>query len=500
MYRVIKVNKAKIFLFLFLVSFLPKIASAITVDGIDSDWLASTSTAITTISTNSAVTFLNASVYEWIWKDKAGDQTAAAKPDLIEFRVNSDATNLYLLARFNNLKLGTTDYVTPMLQIAINYADGGIDRFMDAGDVRDEKVSSDAYWNYLLSLYQPIVSTATKITGSDIGWYKVVGASVEKDRKGVFSLYRVASSSTGFFEASIPFADIGGAGFYTSNTVNFTVALFENAASTGGTVGNGTDAGIIDCLSFSSTAEEKADNTVDAYLSVKFDANGKIESNTSPDKVSAASIKIDGKSENNDVIISDRYPVFSWAFTDADTGDVQKAVNIEISQQSAFSVIFSSFVETIEEDDNRVTYPSSAIALQANSTYYFRLKIMDSMGAYSDWSDTVKFLTVSPAVTIDKSKIELKIDWNNPFYGGEITKIRYSIPDGIDKKVFLGIYSQSGRLVNLLVDNKIKEADVIHTEYWDGTDSDGSTVGSGIYLIHLRVADDYKIEKVCFVK
>ncbi len=492
----------KKYLLIFSILLLPLKLMAMSIDGDDNDWISASE--LTVISTNSVIVKSTDSLNEWIWKDKTGDQSKTGKPDLTEFRVKSNGTNLYFLAKFENLKLGTTDYVTPMLQIAISYADEGSYMFMDFNDVRNEEVSKDAYWENLWSLYQPTPSTKTVYTNnSDIRWYKTLSAgTIQKGWEGELAIYRVIASSTGFFEAGIPFSDIGSADAYKSRTVNFTVALFENAGATGGTLGNGTSDGIIDCVSLKSTVEEKSDDgddiVIDTYMGIRFDGSGKIASNTAPSKITRANIKIDGKTENNDVVVVDRTPVFSWSFEDDDSSDIQKAVNIEITDTNNTTI--ADFTELVEEDVFRVNYPASLSELQPEKTYYLRIRVMDSIGTYSGWSDTVAFKTVQPAIDIDEGKIDLKIDWNNPFYGGEITKIRYNIPGEIDEEIFLGIYTVSGRLVRVLIDGEIKLSGVIHTEYWNGKDDTGSAVGSGTYIVHLRAGDVYKTVKVCFIK
>ncbi len=490
----------KKYLLIFSILLLPLKLMAMSIDGDGNDWISASE--LTAISTNSVIVKSTGSLNEWIWKDKSGDEVPANKPDLTEFRIKSDGTNLYFLAKFENFTVTVSSYVRPTVQVAISYQDSGIHTFMDATVQRTEEVSSDAYWEYLLSLYQPSASTATvyvSASGDGMGWYKSAeSVIVDNDRKGMLAIYRVIASSTGFFEASIPFSDIGGAAAYKNRTVNFTVALFENDGATGGTLGNGTSDGIIDCISIKDTTEEKSDSIIDTYMGIRFDSLGKIASNTAPFKIPLANIKIDGKTENNDVVVTDRTPVFSWSFEDTDSSDIQKAVNIKITDSSDNPVV--DFVELVEEDVFRVNYPASLSELQPEKTYYLRIRVMDSIGTYSGWSAPVAFKTVKPAIDIDEEKIDLKIDWNNPFYEGEITKIRYNIPGEIDEEIFLGIYTVSGRLVRILIDGEIKLSGVVHTEYWDGRDAAGSIVGSGTYIVHLRAGDVYKTIKVCFIK
>ncbi len=158
-------------------------------------------------------------------------------------------------------------------------------------------------------------------------------------------------------------------------------------------------------------------------------------------------------------------------------------------------------METISDPNIRaISMEGISLQLTANTTYQLQVRVKVSSDSYRIWSDTVTFYTIAPEVEINNKSVDLKIDWNNPFYGGSYTKIRYSIPEGPDKKVFLGIYTLSGRLVRVLVNNKIELSEVIHTKKWDGRDDAGSMVGSGTYIVHLRVGEKYKTENVCFVR
>lgn len=210
-------------------------------------------------------------------------------------------------------------------------------------------------------------------------------------------------------------------------------------------------------------------------------------------------LMVDGRNPNPEVVVKGRSPVISWTYDDPGYPDNSKK-RIRVKVYTNFNVFFSSYTEEIDEDVYKVEYSSTATALKKDTTYYLKINILGSDEFYLGWSDTATFITVYPEIEINENAIDLKIDWNNPFYSGEVTKIRYSIPQGIDQKVFLSIYSPSGRMVKILVNNEVKISDVIHTEYWDGKDESNSMVGSGIYLVHLRVDDNYKTVKVCFIR
>ncbi len=485
-------------LIFYLLLFPTILMAAMNIDGNDNDWVVSQE-----ISTNSAVVASDGTCNEWIWQDKIGDEDPTTSIDLVEFRIKSDSSNLYFLAKFKNFQMSVSSYVEPMVQVAISYQNFGVDVFMDSDTVRTEGISEDASWEYLLSIYQ---STPTASPGiMDLAWYAQSIAGIEKGRKGTFAINIDTVANTGFYEAGIPFSDTTGIGSiekYKNKIINFTIAVFENKVAISGMpydLGSGSANSIVDCISFEETSDEKKDGVVDAYLGISFNSSGVINANTAPAQISAEDIKIDGRTGNRDVVVLSRTPVIEWSFNDSDTGDIQRAVNIRVLGNS--NAIIADFTEIVEEDTFRIYYPTSSVKLLSNATYYLMVRVMDSAGAYSLWSEAVVFVTVSQAVMVDNEKIDIKIDWNNPFYSGELTKIRYSIPSSIiDQEIFLGIYTMSGRLVKIIIDNETKLNGVIYTEYWDGKDDDGDFVGSGTYLVHLRAGKTYKIIKICFIK
>ncbi|MFB0526213.1 MAG: T9SS type A sorting domain-containing protein [bacterium] len=66
-------------------------------------------------------------------------------------------------------------------------------------------------------------------------------------------------------------------------------------------------------------------------------------------------------------------------------------------------------------------------------------------------------------------------------------------------KVTLKIYNLMGELVKVLVDNENRESGD-YLEPWSGENEKGSTVASGIYLVHIEVGGATATEKICVVK
>ena len=82
----------------------------------------------------------------------------------------------------------------------------------------------------------------------------------------------------------------------------------------------------------------------------------------------------------------------------------------------------------------------------------------------------------------------------NPF--NPTTTIRYGI--AIQTPVNVAIYDMTGRLVN---DHKINDnAPGWHEFTWNGNDSHGQQVSTGMYLVTMRAGDNFQKQKVTFLK
>ena len=82
----------------------------------------------------------------------------------------------------------------------------------------------------------------------------------------------------------------------------------------------------------------------------------------------------------------------------------------------------------------------------------------------------------------------------NPF--NPTTRIRYGISNS--SPVNVAIYDMSGRLVS---DYKIGEkAPGWHEFTWQGTDSNGQQVSTGMYLVTMRAGEYFQKQKVTFLK
>jgi hypothetical protein len=89
---------------------------------------------------------------------------------------------------------------------------------------------------------------------------------------------------------------------------------------------------------------------------------------------------------------------------------------------------------------------------------------------------------------------ELSQNYPNPFNSGTI--IQYQLPE--DGQVSLIVYSMTGQEVKKVVDEHQKAGD--YEVVWDGIDRNGGKVGSGIYLIRLRVNNFRKTCKIIYIQ
>lgn len=91
-------------------------------------------------------------------------------------------------------------------------------------------------------------------------------------------------------------------------------------------------------------------------------------------------------------------------------------------------------------------------------------------------------------------RFEMSQNFPNPF--NMETQIRYSLPES--RRVMLRIYDIRGRLVRTLVDAE-KTAGA-HTIRWDGRNSYGRVVSSGIYIYRLQAGEDVVTKKMTILK
>jgi len=93
------------------------------------------------------------------------------------------------------------------------------------------------------------------------------------------------------------------------------------------------------------------------------------------------------------------------------------------------------------------------------------------------------------------SQFKLIQNYPNPF--NPSTNIKFTIND-ITNPYTLNIYNLKGQLVKTLVKGNLEKG--THNILWDGTDSKGETVSSGIYLYSLSNGKSNQIKRMVLMK
>jgi hypothetical protein len=115
----------------------------------------------------------------------------------------------------------------------------------------------------------------------------------------------------------------------------------------------------------------------------------------------------DGITWNNCTFQDKSIPTFNWSdFSDPDPGDYMTAYEIEVDENAGFghpkfnhAVNFSSVVYTLDlyqddEDPDNLPVSMQDHELDWNATYFWRVRVKDSKGAWSSWSQTKEFKTL----------------------------------------------------------------------------------------------------------
>ena len=150
-----------------------------------------------------------------------------------------------------------------------------------------------------------------------------------------------------------------------------------------------------------------------------------------------------------------------------------------------------SLTNTQEFFGQRISYDGSWIAVGApgladGAAYFFEYQY-GSTGAGRPSVET-------PEVPEAKSSLVVKGNYPNPF--NPETVIEYSLTEESD--VSVTVYNLKGQKVTTLVDEKQFSGD--HEVVWNGKNSDGENVSSGVYFYKINTSKETKINKMVLMK
>jgi len=175
---------------------------------------------------------------------------------------------------------------------------------------------------------------------------------------------------------------------------------------------------------------------------------------------------------------------FSWTQTEEER-DPETAIynyKLQVRSEEDEKLIFNGNVGDVR------SYKVSGC--EYNKTYQAQV-MAQSGGGYSGWSGWSDGIMVVRLLDISNNLIHPKEA------GDKTSTIKYYVIN--PGKVSLKIYNLMGELVKILVDDENKESD-LYQELWSGENDKGSTVASGIYLVHIEVGRETATEKICVVK
>ncbi len=131
-----------------------------------------------------------------------------------------------------------------------------------------------------------------------------------------------------------------------------------------------------------------------------------------------------------------------------------------------------------------------------DSTYEFVFRVTDPWGKTDQDTFFVTFTTTDVPETSSTGIPGFVLEQNYPNPFNLKTSMSFKIPYGC--RVSLKIYNLAGQLVNTLVDGKMEKGQ--HTIFWDGSNSAGDPVASGIYFYKLTASDFVSVKKMILLK
>ncbi len=166
-------------------------------------------------------------------------------------------------------------------------------------------------------------------------------------------------------------------------------------------------------------------------------------------------------------------------------GALPENLRMNLERRVGEQTVYTRLADDLEAVDGRIEYTDRAV--ESGETYQYRL-INDRMA--------LQFF--SQTITVPVVAARLHANRPNPF--NPSTTIPFEVPGSAGALVptTLEIYDLSGRRVRVLVAGPL--APGRHELTWDGRDTQGGTVSSGVYFAKLKVAGESRTVKMTLVK
>ena len=142
--------------------------------------------------------------------------------------------------------------------------------------------------------------------------------------------------------------------------------------------------------------------------------------------------------------------------------------------------------------ENLVNQNYEVQGLTVNNGYFWRVRMKDGQGNYSNYSSTAQFMVVSPTgVENETIPSEFKLDQNYPNPFNPSTTIRFNLPEDVNVKLI--VFNSLGEQVSQLINGQMEA----------GTHSikfDANSLPSGIYFYRIEAGSFNAIRKMILLK
>ncbi len=163
-----------------------------------------------------------------------------------------------------------------------------------------------------------------------------------------------------------------------------------------------------------------------------------------------------------------------------------------------YAVYRGSSADFVPSEANRVASPPDTLWFDGDwrwdSGYYYKLAAVDIHGNESGFALLAPEAITDAETPRSPEAAYLRQNFPNPF--NPTTRIAYGLAS--PSNVSLRIYDASGRLVRALVDEQRAAGN--YSELWDGRDSRGAAVASGIYFYRLTAGSFTQTRKMALLR
>lgn len=180
-----------------------------------------------------------------------------------------------------------------------------------------------------------------------------------------------------------------------------------------------------------------------------------------------------------DVSVDESWVKLSWSLSSLDEN-----VDFVVMRKTANGLFRDVIGSDIARRD--LTFVCRDTDIRPGESYWYRVDINTESGR-SMFLETER-------INIPEKQLTLFQNWPNPF--NPETVIRYYLP--ADDQVVLEVFNVAGKRVTTLVNSRNTEG--YHNVRWDGRNSSGDPVSSGVYIYRLRVGNNLLTKKMTLMR